>query len=111
MVGGVVVGYRTLNPRYEPAASLVELDVQDTEHGDRCKVRVLRSFPAYRHSEDFITIGDDVWWQGRELFWTPADRRFEDHAFPRVGYSYGFQNRSEWQPKGMVERAFAGGEE
>ena len=32
--------------------------------------------------------GDDVWWQARLAYWTPADRRFTDRPMPRVGYSF-----------------------
>ncbi len=32
--------------------------------------------------------GDDIWWQGREVMWTPADRRFTDKHLERIGYSF-----------------------
>jgi len=36
---------------------------------------------------DVPSIGDDVWWQGHKVFWTPADRHFTDRPLRKIGYS------------------------
>lgn len=35
-----------------------------------------------------IRVGDTVWWQGRNAYWTPADRKREDVSLNRIGYSF-----------------------
>lgn len=32
--------------------------------------------------------GDQLWWQGRAAFWTPADKRFVEKKLSRVGFSF-----------------------
>lgn len=33
------------------------------------------------------SLGDDVWWQSGSVYWTPSDRRFQDHLLRKIGYS------------------------
>lgn len=34
-----------------------------------------------------IQVGDSVWWQGKQLFWTPQDRSVADVEIPRLSGS------------------------
>ena len=52
------------------------------DRGDECAVFVADS-PAARS----ISEGDKLWWQGREVFWTPKSRAFTDKPLRRIGCS------------------------
>lgn len=34
-----------------------------------------------------IEVGDSLWWQGRECYWTPVSRCVQDVPLPKIGYS------------------------
>jgi hypothetical protein len=76
MVGGKVIEVIQMDGR-------VWIDVRDTVHPtDTCAIYVERTPDAER-----VMIGDSLWWQGREAYWTPQTREYEDKAIPRIGYS------------------------
>lgn len=37
---------------------------------------------------DKITIGDQLWWQNKKVFWSSQDKKYQDHPFNKIGYSY-----------------------
>lgn len=41
-----------------------------------------------------VEPGDDVWWQGRTVYWTPKDRSVIDVPLPRIGYSFDPQSQT-----------------
>lgn len=76
MVGGKVVEVLFEENR-------IFLNVQDrTYPKDRCGIYVLRDC----HSER-IEAGDQVWWQGNKVFWTPTGDDVVDFVLDRVSYS------------------------
>ena len=76
MVGGVVIETIRLPER-------VWVNVRDRVYErETCAIYVERTVDA-----DSIEIGDSLWWQGREAYWTPKAGGFEDRAIPRIGYS------------------------
>lgn len=34
-----------------------------------------------------VDVGDNLWWQGENAYWTPADKSRVDVKLPRIGYS------------------------
>lgn len=76
MVGGKVIEVIKLEGR-------VWVNVRDTHYQrETCAIYVERTADAER-----IAVGDSLWWQGREAYWTPQTGEFEDRSIPRVGYS------------------------
>jgi len=49
---------------------------------DTCAIYVERSPDTER-----IALGDSVWWQGREAYWTSESMGCVDRPIPRIGYS------------------------
>lgn len=49
---------------------------------DTCAIYVQRNADSEQ-----IRPGDDVWWQGKWVMWTPADRHVVDKQIPRRSYS------------------------
>lgn len=39
-----------------------------------------------------VQPGDDIWWQGNKVYWTPADRSVIDVPLPKIGYSFDPRN-------------------
>ena len=75
MVGGKVIETRV-------EGDVTRLWVMDHRtSNDECAIRI-------ETQPELPQPGDDVWWQGRNCYWTPTDRRFIDRAIPRVGYSH-----------------------
>jgi hypothetical protein len=81
MVGGKVIG----TTRKGDGTTLLNV----ADGFDECAVRV----GGARHRE--IRVGDEVWWQCRQVMWTPAATRRGkrqgvdfDIVLPKVGYSH-----------------------
>lgn len=76
MIGGKIIETKLTSDR-------VWLDVQDTTYPkDICALYVVRNQDSER-----IRVGDSVWWQGKNLFWTRADKSIVEKAIPRASYS------------------------
>lgn len=80
MVGGIVV-------EIIRHAKRIFLKVQDkTYPKDRCGIYVIRDADSEQ-----IELGDQVWWQGNKVFWTPAATvlgcAVVDYPLDRASYS------------------------
>ncbi len=78
MVGGTVFETRTEGGR-------IWLNVRSNyppKRPDECAIYVERNQDSER-----IRLGDSVWWQGRNVFWTRKDRSIVERAIPRASYS------------------------
>ena len=74
MVGGKIIEIR-------PEGEKLRLWVMDHRSTDECAIYI-------ETQAEMPQLGDDIWWQSRFAYWTPADRRFTDRPIPRVGYSF-----------------------
>lgn len=74
MVGGKIIEIR-------PEGEKSRLWVMDHRNGDECAIYI-------DTQTEMPQLGDDIWWQSRVAYWTPADHRFTDRPIPRVGYSF-----------------------
>lgn len=76
MVGGTVTEVKT-------QVDSIWIDVQDnTYKTDFAAVYVERNTDSEQ-----IAVGDQVWWQGRLLMWTPADKSRVDVQIQRLSAS------------------------
>lgn len=41
-----------------------------------------------KNEAEMPEVGDRVWWQGHQAFWTPKDERFVERVLQRVGYNF-----------------------
>jgi hypothetical protein len=76
------------------------VDVADMPYGkvERCAIYVEKSEQSQR-----IQIGDSIWWQGRNAYWTPqCGTQGEDIPIPRIGYS-GVKHPRDWRPEDLAE--------
>lgn len=90
MVGGVVIEVLA-----QPGK--IWVNVQDQQSSETCALNVADTEVARK-----IAVGDQVWWQGRSVMWTPAANRLPEDSpavcalrcgvdydvqIPRIGYS------------------------
>lgn len=87
MVGGIVIEVSESRTRPE----LVFVDVKERQAKLTCGVYLEKNSASLQ-----IQIGDSLWWQGRNAFWTSqapkgahrsADDVMNDVRIPRIGYS------------------------
>lgn len=92
MVGGRVIGVARGKD-----GTLLHVRGSGSEGNDTCSVRcVERRCDTGRAVA--VSVGDQVWWQGRCVYWTPAGVESDgdvkgcgvrwDIAMPKVGYSH-----------------------
>lgn len=87
MVGGRVIGI----VRRDGQPTI--LHVRDTRNTDQVCVDV-REYRIDGQGPVEISIGDQVWWQGGMVLWTPSSseqgHHHEDHdiRLPKMGYTY-----------------------
>lgn len=77
MVGGMVFGKHRESPE-------IRLNVAGLK-GDQGSY--LYTNVVENDDSNEIEVGDVVWWQGKDLLWTPKDKRFTDRIVPRIGYA------------------------
>ena len=98
MVGGTVVEICEFEGKYW-------VNVRDNR--DECAI-----FVEKNEDSDKVEIGDGLWWQGRDAFWTPQDFKgasekgmsggvHYDIKIPRIGYS-GVPH-PYWEPNEMED--------
>jgi hypothetical protein len=76
MVGGKIMNIVTDGPEDKWVQC-----VDRTYSNDTCAIRVKTREP--------LKVGDSLWWQGRQAFWTPKpDEGREDIPLERIGYSH-----------------------
>lgn len=75
MVGGTVIETIDMGNR---------VWINCKERNDVCAINVVRNVDAL-----IVCPGDQIWWQGRNAFWTPqnAAKGIFDITIPRIGYS------------------------
>lgn len=91
MVGGKIIGI-TRKPD-----GLTTVNVQDRRCRDRCGI-VVREVRKDNGRPVSLSLGDSIWWHGRDAMWTPRsmprplapDRCSKDWDIhlPREGYSF-----------------------
>lgn len=84
MIGGKVIA--TIQD--DPMTMLWCWDHRSAE--DECGVVVLTE-------DEMPQVGDDVWWQGDKVMWTPKDRRFTDRALFKIGCSSSGPEMMNWR--------------
>jgi hypothetical protein len=52
-----------------------------------------------RRQPEMPEVGDDIWWHGQHVMWTPKDRRFCDRQLPKLGYSSSGPEMRNWPEK------------
>lgn len=56
--------------------------------GTGCEKKETCAIYVERNSDsEQIRPGDNIWWQGKRVMWTPSDRRVIDKEIPRRSYS------------------------
>jgi hypothetical protein len=83
MIGGKVIEARreTQPETNRPVIRLWCVDHSNGAVGDELAIWI-------EPVDDYPQFGDDVWWQDKTAYWTPADRRFEDRKLVKVAYSF-----------------------
>lgn len=76
MVGGIIIDSAICNVCKPPRQYLWVMG-----HGDEMQISVALA-------DERPMIGDSIWWQGQNAYWTPGDRRFADRRLGRLGYSH-----------------------
>lgn len=79
MVGGKAIEVCDVPDRGD-GIERVYVECKCTTYGDVCGIHVEKNDDA-----DQIQPGDNVWWQGMQVFWTPQDRSRVEVVIPRVG--------------------------
>lgn len=82
MVGGRVI---ELKPMGVSGRSVQRVWCMD-RYGDECAIYVAMPDAAQ------ISVGDQVWWQGRNAYWTASGGK-EDVPLPRIGCSFDPRNQ------------------
>lgn len=77
MVGGTVIGLSRKGGE-------TLLNVKDNTYSDECAVRC-REFRTDTNEPVQIGVGDQVWWQCGQVYWTPAAARSGDLAQRTAG--------------------------
>jgi hypothetical protein len=97
MIGGTVIG---IVRKKEIATTL---HVRDHHCTDQICVKV-KEERSKGCGTVLISIGDQVWWQGNMVLWTPfyskKKRCGQDHdiAIPKIGYTYSFSHAIPGEP-------------
>lgn len=85
MVGGIVIEVCDVD------AERIYVDCRCTVRRDTCAIHVARNVKSEQ-----IQIGDSLWWQGRNAYWTPTSRVAQDFEIPRFlpsGMNHPLANR------------------
>jgi hypothetical protein len=82
MIGGKIIDIRNDGDR-------VRIWCVDTyDHSGDAKVEIYDECGIYIAPDgELPALGDTVWWQGKIVYWTPADCRFVDRPLQKLGYS------------------------
>lgn len=87
MVGGTIIEAMVVR-HPETGVELLRLWCMDKRNGDE---RAVYTEPYYGPDIGLPIVprvGDEIWWQGRTIFWSDPDRTWVDHELPRIGYSF-----------------------
>ena len=79
-VGGYIIHIAEVRKKIDGEVKYMRSVWTCDRRGDECCVYVEPACPAQ--------VGDQIWWQGRKVYWTPKDRLREDVPFARYGYSF-----------------------
>lgn len=77
MVGGRVIELKAMEVSGRNVCRVWCMD----RNGDECAIYVERP------DADQISVGDQVWWQGCNAYWTATGGK-EDVPLPRIGFSF-----------------------
>ena len=81
MVGGSVIEVRPMKA-HGSGRDVIRLWCLDATNGGRDECAVYTA-PA----DKLPAVGDQVWWQGGFIYWTPAGRH-EERKLPKIGNSF-----------------------
>jgi hypothetical protein len=84
MIGGVIIYTQSMGN-----VSLLQCaEVLYDECGNRTSIGCNELCVRVKNEADMPNVGDLIWWQSGKVYWTPEDKRFEDKALEKIGYSF-----------------------
>ena len=84
MVGGTIIEVRTMKA-HGSGRDVLRLWCVDKRNGDECAVY---TEPYIGQNVNLPEVGDEIWWQGRTIFWSDPERTWVDCSIPKIGFSF-----------------------